>query len=71
MERLRAALTDDGANPDRPTHADLAPYDQFHGRGIEATTEIADEIARVVSIAGADYILDIGSGIGGPARYIL
>src|SRR5579864_1635482 len=69
MERLRAALAADGADLDRPTPADLAPYDQFHGRGIEATTEIADEIARHVSIAGADYILDIGSGIGGPARY--
>ena len=69
MERLRAALADDGANPDRLTHVDLAPYDQFHGRGIEATTEIADQIVRDVSIAGTDSILDIGSGIGGPARY--
>lgn len=43
----------------------LAPYDQFHGRGLEATVEIADQL----QIDATDHILDIGSGIGGPARY--
>ena len=64
-ERLRAALTDDGVDPDHPSLDALAPYDQFHGRGLEATVEMADALA----IGAADRILDIGSGIGGPARY--
>jgi ubiquinone/menaquinone biosynthesis C-methylase UbiE len=63
--RLNAALTEDGADPDRPSMEALAPYDQFHGRGLEATVELGD----VVQAGPADRILDIGSGIGGPARY--
>jgi ubiquinone/menaquinone biosynthesis C-methylase UbiE len=43
----------------------LAPYDQFHGRGLEATVEIADAL----EVRANDHLLDIGSGIGGPARY--
>jgi ubiquinone/menaquinone biosynthesis C-methylase UbiE len=65
LERLNAALIDDGFDPAHPTIEALAPYDQFHGRGIEAT----EEIAGMLSIARADRLLDIGSGIGGPARY--
>lgn len=66
LERLNAALAEDGVDPERPTIATLAPYDQFHGRGLEAT----QEIAGLVKIAATDRILDIGSGIGGPARYM-
>lgn len=66
LERLNAALRDDGVDPDHPTLAALAPYDQFHGRGLEATQEMADGL----DISPSDHILDIGSGIGGPARYL-
>jgi ubiquinone/menaquinone biosynthesis C-methylase UbiE len=45
--------------------AALAPYDQFHGRGLEAT----EEIAALMSAHPSDHLLDVGSGIGGPARY--
>lgn len=65
MERLRAALIDDGADPDNPTIAEMAPYDQFHGRGMEAT----EEIAALIAPNRQDHILDVGSGIGGPARF--
>jgi ubiquinone/menaquinone biosynthesis C-methylase UbiE len=66
LERLNAALRDDGVDPFRPDIDALAPYDQFHGRGVEATQEMADSLA----IAATDHILDVGSGIGGPARYL-
>lgn len=66
LERLEAALKDDGVDPRRPDLERLAPYDHFHGRGIGATKEMADSL----EIAPADHILDIGSGIGGPARYL-
>jgi len=65
LERLRASLVDDGVDPDHPTIEALAHYDHFHGRGLEATTEIADRLR----IAPAHHLLDIGSGLGGPARY--
>ena len=42
------------------------PYDQFHGRGVEAT----DEAASLLQVAAADHLLDVGSGIGGPACYM-
>ncbi len=66
LERLSAALADDGVDPGRPSIETLAPYDQFHTRGLEATREIAD----LLEFAAGDHILDIGSGIGGPARYM-
>jgi SAM-dependent methyltransferase len=66
LVRLQAALRADGADPDRPTMAALAPYDQFHGRGQEATEALAD----LLDWRASDRVLDIGSGIGGPARYI-
>ena len=66
LERLNAALADDGVDPAHPHFDTLAPYDQFHGRGLEAT----QEIAAMLQVAPADHVLDIGSGIGGPARYI-
>ena len=66
MERLRLILAEDGADPDRPTVAELAPHDQFHGRGLEATEEMADGL----SLSASDHLLDVGSGIGGPARYL-
>jgi ubiquinone/menaquinone biosynthesis C-methylase UbiE len=65
LERLRASLVDDGVDADHPTIEALAHYDHFHSRGLEATTEIADRL----EIAPAHHLLDIGSGLGGPARY--
>ena len=66
LERLEAALAEDGADPARPSLEALAPYDQFHTRGLEATREIADAL----EVRPADHLLDIGSGLGGPARYL-
>lgn len=64
LDRLDAALREDGIDPECPSLAALAPYDQFHGRGMEATVEIAG----LVSVKPDDHLLDVGSGIGGPAR---
>jgi len=58
-----AAITPDG----QPlTVAQLAPLDQFHTRGILATTELASA-TRLDSLS---RVLDLGCGIGGPARYL-
>ena len=44
----------------------LAPLDHFNGRGLAATQEL---VALLDPHAG-ESLLDIGSGIGGPARWI-
>jgi sarcosine/dimethylglycine N-methyltransferase len=44
----------------------LAPLDHFHGRGVTATEALS---TRLMPKAG-DRLLDIGSGIGGPARWM-
>ncbi|HUL65689.1 MAG TPA: methyltransferase domain-containing protein [Burkholderiaceae bacterium] len=66
LERLDAALCEDGCDPLHPTLEQLAPYDQFHGRGLEATTDAAALMPATMS----DRLLDIGSGFGGPARWL-
>jgi ubiquinone/menaquinone biosynthesis C-methylase UbiE len=65
LERLRALLAAEGIDPDHPTVDQLAPFDHFHGRGLEATQQAADLVAPTP----AEHVLDVGSGIGGPARY--
>ncbi|MEO8305559.1 MAG: methyltransferase domain-containing protein [Betaproteobacteria bacterium] len=65
LQRLTAALAGDGVDAAHPTIDALRPYDQFHGRGFEATVEMADSL----EVAATDRLLDVGSGIGGPARY--
>jgi sarcosine/dimethylglycine N-methyltransferase len=44
----------------------LASIDHFHGRGVLAT----EQMVRRLDPQPGDRILDIGSGIGGPARWI-
>jgi ubiquinone/menaquinone biosynthesis C-methylase UbiE len=65
LARLNDALRDDGVDPERPSIETLAAYDQFHGRGLEAT----EEVARLMPARAGDHLLDVGSGIGGPARW--
>lgn len=47
------------------TVEDLAPVDHFHARGVAATAELADRLP----IKAGQHIVDIGCGLGGPARY--
>ena len=65
LERLHAVLAEDGIDARHCSVESLAPYDQFHGRGLEATIEIAN----LLTVEATDHVLDVGSGIGGPARY--
>ena len=64
--RVLAALRE-AQGPDAPVTVDgLAPLDQFHGRGPVATRELA----ALLQPQMGERLLDIGSGIGGPARWI-
>lgn len=53
-----------GRDPSRLTPEDLAPIDEFHIRGRAATLDLA----RTAKINRAMTVLDVGSGLGGPAR---
>lgn len=61
-----AALQSISKPLDALTVEDLAPVDHFHARGFPATVELADRLP----IATGQHILDIGCGLGGPARYM-
>ena len=65
-ERLKKALTTLGPEEQRLTPQQLAGFDQFHARGLAATTELA----KLAGITADMSVLDIGSGIGGPARLL-
>ena len=66
LTRLEARLREDGLDPSHATVEALAPYDHFHGRGLEAT----EDMAGLLQVAGTDHTLDVGCGLGGPARYL-
>ena len=65
-EAIMAALEKAGALTSSLTVADLEPMDHLHGGGAEATRGL---LARLSPGPGR-HILDIGSGIGGPARFL-
>lgn len=64
LQRIREAFEKDGRTWEEVTAEDLEMFDHFHGRGCEATLEVA---ASLDLHPGQD-VLDIGCGIGGPAR---
>ena len=45
---------------------DLAPVDEFHIGGIPGTISLMDKL----DIKSTDTILDVGAGLGGPARFV-
>ncbi len=59
------ALAASGKDVGRLAPADLAPVDEFHIGGRQATIELAGQLG----LRRGMRLLDIGSGIGGPARY--
>lgn len=66
LARLQTAITQmDLPNGPLPPEA-LAPVDQFHAGGLIATAELAD----LIEIKKGEKLLDIGSGLGGPARFL-
>src|SRR5690349_2262669 len=65
-ERLKAVLAALGPEEQQLPPERLAGFDQFHVRGLAATAELAS----LAGITAETSVLDVGSGIGGPARYL-
>ncbi len=67
VERIYNDLAHIGIGADDPlTVDDLTPFDQFHYFG----TEAVDAAIATLGIDDASRVLDVGSGLGGPARYM-
>ncbi len=66
LSRIRAGLAQMGHDPDKISPEVLKPVDEFHIGGAEATSALLEKL----SIRRDMEVLDIGSGIGGPARMI-
>lgn len=64
--RILEALSAAGKDTAALTVEDLMPLDQFHLRGHEATRELA----AAAGLAAGERLLDLGSGVGGPARML-
>ena len=60
LERLVRA----GKDVHALTRDDLTPFDEFHGGGRASTRSLAE----LAALAPGTHVLDIGSGVGGPAR---
>lgn len=63
-EAILRGLREAGKNPERFSYDDLAPVDQFHTLGKPATLELA----QLAQITPGTQVLDVGGGLGGPAR---
>lgn len=63
-QAIHNALLDSGKSLDALTIDDLAPLDQFHSGGKRFTLRLA----QLADLKSGMKILDIGGGLGGPAR---
>jgi SAM-dependent methyltransferase len=66
IDRVRAVLLQAGLGSGRLAWSDVAALDQFHVRGLAATKELAGAL----SLTPETRVLDVGSGLGGPARFL-
>lgn len=66
LDRLKAALPALADESIALRLEDLAPLDQFHSRGLAATVELA----QALDLDASTRVIDIGSGMGGPSRYL-
>jgi sarcosine/dimethylglycine N-methyltransferase len=64
--RLKTALAALGPEDQQLTPGQLANLDQFHTRGLAATAELG----TLAGVTAGMSVLDVGSGVGGPARFL-
>ena len=70
LQTVLDALAAAGKNLDRLDVDELAATDQFHGGGRAVTFRLAEHagLSRLGSLGDPPGVLDVGGGLGGPAR---
>jgi cyclopropane fatty-acyl-phospholipid synthase-like methyltransferase len=66
LDKVKAALAEFGPEDATLYVHQLARLDQFHTRGLAAT----NDLAQAMELQRGMAVLDLGCGIGGPARYL-
>lgn len=66
QDAVLAAIVADGFDPDDLDPEALAPAEEFHTFSRAGTIALAD----AAGVTEDDRVIDIGSGLGGPARYL-
>ena len=66
METIEEELIRKGIEPTQVTVDELAPVDNYHWHRLAGTLALAD----AAGISAVDSVLDVGGGIGGPARQL-
>lgn len=66
METIEEEIRRHGIEPQEVTVAQLAPVDNYHWLRLAGTLALAEAAA----ITSTERVLDVGGGIGGPARQL-
>lgn len=66
METIEEEIRRHGIEPQEVTVAQLAPVDNYHWLRLAGTLALAEAVA----ITSTERVLDVGGGIGGPARQL-
>ena len=66
LDSILNALADMGKDVNQLKPTDLAPVDEFHIRGRDATVELAGR----ANLTAGMKVVDVGCGLGGSARYL-
>ncbi len=67
LNSIEAALSTIGKTTNNLTIEDLAPVDEFHIGGRQATDNLIDQLG----FTSQDHVLDVGCGLAGASRYVV
>ena len=66
LRAIQAALPQLGKTIDSITIEDLAPVDEFHIGGRQATEHFVEQL----NISEEAHVIDVGCGLGGASRFV-